>query len=56
MTEEEVKELIAEMEARAVTFNTWIEKYIDIQIEKEFWRGKLSETEFVIKKLKTIIE
>lgn len=55
MTEEQVKELIAEMEARAVTFNTWIEKYIDIRVDKEYWRGKLSETEFVINKLKEFL-
>ena len=56
MTEEQVKELIAEMETRAVTFKMYIEKYMDSQIENKFWYGKLSETEFIIEKLKTIIE
>jgi hypothetical protein len=55
MSEEQLKELIAEMEARAVTFKMNVEKYMDTKKVQTFWKGKLSETEFVIEKLRAIL-
>ncbi len=55
MNEEQLKELIAEMEAREVHFVNNIVNVFDLVYEKNYWKGKLSETKFVIEKLKEIL-
>jgi hypothetical protein len=51
MTEEQLKELIDEMEQRVKYF----ESYVSVT-NPEYWEGKLTEAQFVLERLESILE
>ena len=56
MNEQKLKELTAEMEARAVEFKkVYLNHKGDGASLRHYWNGKLSETLFVIEKLKSLL-
>lgn len=56
MDEQEVKELIAEMEARVKYFEICIGIFHDMPGTMQYFHGKKSEAHFIIEKLKAIFE
>jgi hypothetical protein len=56
MTDEVLKELIKEMEARAVSFESNRDCFEEVDVNHCYWDGKRSEAVFMVEKITWILE